>query len=111
MATFEKLFAEVDVILSPATAKTAQPLPSANDSKDWSDLATTTEYMRYVNPANLTGLPAISFPIGYDSRGLPIGMQAMGDHWQEHLLLRVAYNAEQVLERKTPDHYFPVLNK
>jgi Asp-tRNA(Asn)/Glu-tRNA(Gln) amidotransferase A subunit family amidase len=111
MATFEKLFTEVDVILSPATAKTAQPLPSDNDSKDWSDLATSTEYMRYVNPANLTGLPAISFPIGYDSRGLPIGMQAMGDHWQEHLLLRVAYNAEQVLERKTPDHYFPVLNQ
>jgi Asp-tRNA(Asn)/Glu-tRNA(Gln) amidotransferase A subunit family amidase len=108
MATFEKLFTEVDVILSPATAKTAQPLPSKQGSKDWSDLATSTEYMRYVYPANLTGLPAISFPIGYDSHGLPIGMQAMGDHWQEHLLLRVAYNAEQIVERKTPRFFYPV---
>lgn len=109
MATFEALFHEVDVILSPAAARTAQPIPSNHNSKeDWSDLSTSTEYMRYVNPANLTGLPAISFPIGYDSRGLPIGMQAMGDHWQEHLLLRVAHNAEQVVERKTPRIFYPV---
>jgi len=111
MATFEALFQEVDVILSPAAARTAQPIPSNHNSKeDWSDLSTSTEYMRYVNPANLTGLPAISFPIGYDSRGLPIGMQAMGDHWQEHLILRVAHNAEQVVERKTPRIFYPVHN-
>jgi Asp-tRNA(Asn)/Glu-tRNA(Gln) amidotransferase A subunit family amidase len=110
MAAFEALFQEVDVILSPAAARTAQPIPANHNSKqDWSDLATTTEYMRFVNPANLTGLPAISFPIGYDSLGLPIGMQAMATHWQEHLLFRVAYNAEQVLVRKTPAVFYPVL--
>ena len=111
MAIFEALYKEVDVILSPATAKTAQPFPKNKASNGWSDLATDTEYMRYVTPGNLTGLPAISFPIGYDSNGLPIGMHAIGNHWQEHLLLRVAYNAEQVVERKTPVNYFPVLNK
>jgi Asp-tRNA(Asn)/Glu-tRNA(Gln) amidotransferase A subunit family amidase len=65
--------------------------------------------MRYVYAANLTGLPAISFPSGYDSRGLPVGMQAMGKHWQEHLLFRVAFNAEKSMERRTPAHFYPSL--
>jgi Asp-tRNA(Asn)/Glu-tRNA(Gln) amidotransferase A subunit family amidase len=63
--------------------------------------------MRFVFPSNLTGNPAISFPAGYDSRGLPVGMQAIGRHWEENLLLRVAYAAEQVVERRTPVRFHP----
>ena len=55
--------------------------------------------MRYAFPANLTGLPAISFPVGYDPAGLPIGMQAMGRHWEEATLLRIARAAEQARRR------------
>ena len=40
--------------------------------------------------------------------GLPVGMQAMGRHWQENVLLRVAYNAERALERRLPERYYPV---
>jgi Asp-tRNA(Asn)/Glu-tRNA(Gln) amidotransferase A subunit family amidase len=65
-----------------------------------------TEMMRFIIPGNLLGLPAISFPSGYDSRGMPIGMQAIGRHWDESLLLRTAYNAEQIVERKLPRIYF-----
>ena len=36
-------------------------------------------------------------------RGMPMGMQAIGRHWEESLLLRTAYNAEQVVERKLPE--------
>ena len=106
---FEDIYSKVDSIISPATAKTAQPIPVSNSSMGWSDLSTDTEYMRFIFPGNLTGLPAISFPIGYDSKGLPIGMHAMSNHWQENVLLRVAFNAEQELERKIPQHYFPSL--
>ena len=56
----------------------------------WSDLGAVTELMRFAMPGNLTGLPAIAFPVGYDERGLPTGMQAMGRPWEEHLLLRIA---------------------
>ncbi len=109
LASFERIFTEVDVILSPGTAKPAQAFPLANPTQGWSDLSIDTEYMRYVYTGNLTGLPAISFPAGYDSRGLPVGMQAMSKHWQEHLLLRVAYNAEQELERRAPANFYPSL--
>ena len=60
--------------------------------------------------ANMTGLPAISFPVGYTKNGLPIGMQAMGRAWQEHLLLRLAVNAEQAIERKEPQVHYKILD-
>ena len=106
MNNFYTVFNDVDVILTPATAKTAQPfLPGGLDG-GWTDLSLDTEMMRFIIPGNLLGLPSISFPSGYDSRGLPIGMQAIGRHWEENLLLRVAFNAEQVVERKLPRMYF-----
>jgi Asp-tRNA(Asn)/Glu-tRNA(Gln) amidotransferase A subunit family amidase len=60
-------------------------------------------------PANLTGLPALTFPVGYDPAGLPISMQAMGRHWAEATLLRIARIAEQAIERRRPKIYFPLL--
>jgi Asp-tRNA(Asn)/Glu-tRNA(Gln) amidotransferase A subunit family amidase len=109
IATFEGAFQKVDAILSPTTAITAPPIPVKGVPHGWSDLSATTEKMRYAFQANLTGLPAISFPVGYDSDGLPIGMQAMGDYWQERGLLRIAFAAEQVVERKRPGMFFTIL--
>jgi len=51
-------------------------------------------------------LPAITFPVGYDANGMPVSMQAMGRHWEEHLLLRIAYNAELYTTRKLPQTYY-----
>lgn len=108
LAIFNDIFQQVDVILSPATAQTAPPIPAGGLSAGWSDLGTDTEMMRYVFPGNLIGLPAISFPAGYDENGLPVGMQAMARHWQEHLLLRVAYTAEQFVERRAPARHWEI---
>ena len=52
--------------------------------------------------AELTGLPAITFPAGYDRHGMPIGCQAMGHPWQERLLLRLAHAAAQFTPRQKP---------
>jgi Asp-tRNA(Asn)/Glu-tRNA(Gln) amidotransferase A subunit family amidase len=109
LACVDEIFRSVDVIVSPGTAKTAQPFRGSDPTTGWSDLSNDTEYMRYVYVGNLTGVPAITFPAGYDSRGLPVGMQAMSNHWQEHLLLRVAFNAEQEMERRIPANFFPSL--
>jgi len=105
---FADVYKEVDVILTPTTALTAPIVPSQAISNGWSDLSTDTEMMRFVFPGNLLGLPAISFPVGYDTNGMPIGMQAIGRHWEEALLLRVAYNAELRFTRLMPKNYFGV---
>ena len=109
IAIFEGVLAEVDAIITPTTAITAPAIPAGGLPDGWSDLGATTELMRYVFPGNLTGLPAISFPAGYDEGGLPVGMQAMGRYWDEALLLRIAYAAEQALERRRPAVFFPIL--
>ena len=100
------VFRDVDVILTTGTAMTAPIIPPQALSAGWSDLGTDVEMMRFVYPGNLTGLPAITFPVGYDTNGMPVSMQAMGRHWEEHLLLRVAYNAELRVTRKLPQIYF-----
>ncbi len=109
MATFDRVFEAVDLIVSPTTAVTAPKIPDGGLTAGWSNLSVVTEVMRYAVQANLTGLPAITFPIGYDSAGMPIGMQAMGRHWEEHLLLKIAYAAEQVVERKRPLLHYDIL--
>ncbi len=105
MKIFADVFEKVDVILTPTTALTAPVVPAEAESNGWSDLSTDTEMMRFVFPGNLLGLPAISFPVGYDANGMPIGMQAIGRHWDEALLLRVAYNAELRFTRRLPANY------
>jgi Asp-tRNA(Asn)/Glu-tRNA(Gln) amidotransferase A subunit family amidase len=89
---------------------TAPPIPAGGIPDGWSDLSTVTEVMRYVIPGNLVGLPALTFPVGYDAKGLPISMQVMGRHWQEHVLFRVASVVERVVERKRPLLHYPILD-
>ena len=108
LAIFKEVYRQVDVVVTPGTALAAPAIPQGGVPDGWSDLGTVTEMMRFIVPGNLAGLPAISFPAGYDSRGLPVGMQAMGRHWEEHLLLRVAYNAEQVVKRRAPGRFYRV---
>ncbi len=109
IAHFRRAFETVDVILTPATAVTAPTVPDGCEADGWSDLSTVTELMRFAMPGNLTGLPAIAFPVGYDERGLPTGMQAMARPWEEHLLLRVAFAVEQVVTRRRAGVFYDVL--
>lgn len=103
---FNRVLGQVDMILTPTTAIPAPSIPADSLPAGNSDLSTTIEIMRFVTAGNMTGLPAITFPVGYTQNGLPIGMQAMGRAWEEHALLRLAVNAEKILERKKPQvHY------
>jgi Asp-tRNA(Asn)/Glu-tRNA(Gln) amidotransferase A subunit family amidase len=109
IANFNRALEHVDAIVTPTAGLTAPIIPETALSSGESDLATLTEIMRFVTPANLTGLPAISFPVGYDDAGLPIGMQAIGHAWQEHTLLRLALSAERAVEHKSPRMDYRVL--
>jgi Asp-tRNA(Asn)/Glu-tRNA(Gln) amidotransferase A subunit family amidase len=109
MHYFDQALSQVDAIVTPTTACTAPPIPADALSCGESDLTTLLEIMRFAPPANFTGLPAISFPAGYAADGLPIGFQAIGRPWHEHVLLRIAGVAEGLVERQAPKVLFDLL--
>jgi aspartyl-tRNA(Asn)/glutamyl-tRNA(Gln) amidotransferase subunit A len=88
------IFDEVDVLVTP-TARI--PPPTIVELKNNRDLLRPREMLmlRNTRPANVWGLPAISVPCGFTAGGLPIGLQIIGPHWREDLVLRLAYAYEQ----------------
>jgi Asp-tRNA(Asn)/Glu-tRNA(Gln) amidotransferase A subunit family amidase len=98
---------DVDVIVTPATGCTAPVLPLDALAAGESNLELIGTIMRFAAAANLTGLPAISVPCGYDDAGMPVGLQFMGRAWEEHLLLRLARAVERTVERRRPQIHFP----
>ncbi len=93
---------DADLIVTPTAGRTAPPIAPAALERGESDITTTGEILRFVFAANLNGLPALTAPIGYDGRGLPIGLPALGRPWEEALLLRVAEALERRVERRAP---------
>jgi Asp-tRNA(Asn)/Glu-tRNA(Gln) amidotransferase A subunit family amidase len=105
-SNFATALKTVDVIATPTTPRTAPLVPRNALGTGESDLATLDRMTRFVAASNLTGLPAISFPAGYDGEGLPIGMQMIGRAWREDVLLRLAAAAESFVERRLPRVHF-----
>ena len=87
---FDEAFAKYDVILGPAAPTTAPEL-----GKSLSDPLKMYLGDIYTISVNLAGLPGISVPCGKDSKGLPIGLQLIGDCFQENKIIRAAYAYEQ----------------
>ena len=87
---FDKAFEKYDVILGPAAPSTA---PLLGDSL--SDPMKMYLGDIYTVSVNLAGLPGITVPCGMDDKGLPIGMQLIGDCFSEKKLFRAAYTYEQ----------------
>lgn len=105
----ERVHREVDVVVTPTCGCTAPLVPRDALVTGESNLSLLSTVMRFVVPANMTGLPAISFPAGYDAAGLPVGLHAMGRAWEEHTLLRLAAAAEDGVERRRPERYWRLL--
>ena len=106
---FRRVLENVDVIVTPTTGQTAPLIPKDSLPQGESNLNITTELMRFAVAANFTGLPAITFPAGYDLQGLPIGFQAIGRPWREDTLLRLAHAAEKSTQKKAPQGYYRIL--
>ncbi len=87
---FDRAFAKYDCILGPVAPTTA-PMLGASLSDPLKMYLSDI----YTISVNLAGLPGISIPCGTDSRGLPIGVQLIGDCYQEKKLFRIAYTYEQ----------------
>ena len=95
---FDKAFAKYDVILGPAAPNTAPKLGSS-----LSDPLKMYLGDIYTISVNLAGLPGMTVPCGKDSRGLPIGLQLIGDCFQEKKIIRAAYAFEQTRSYEAPE--------
>lgn len=100
---FQKAFEEVDVLITPTL-----PIPTpliGSDTVDLNDetVALLDHIIRFTGPGNITGLPALSVPCGFND-GLPIGLQVIGKAFDEKTILNVGYAVEQMnlLEGKKP---------
>ncbi len=87
---FDDAFSKYDMILGPAAPTTAPRL-----GESLADPIKMYLGDIYTIAVNLAGLPGISVPCGLDSAGLPIGLQLIGDCFQEKKLIRVAYTYEK----------------
>ena len=87
---FDNAFAKYDMILGPVAPTTAPRL-----GESLSDPIKMYLGDIYTISVNLAGLPGLSVPCGIDSRGLPIGLQMIGDCFQEKKLIRAAYTYEK----------------
>ncbi len=83
---YDQAFSSVDVIAAPVAPTTAFPIGGHGDDP----LSMYLEDV-FTLPANLAGVPGLSFPVGFDAAGLPVGMQLMGPHYREDLLFHAAH--------------------
>ena len=100
MNEFNKGFEKYDVILTPTSPTVAFDIGSRSNNPlemYLADICTVS--------VNIAGLPGISIPVGVDKDGMPIGMQLIGNRFQEETILNAAYTLEQ--EIKFRDNYKP----
>lgn len=88
--SFDRAFTKYDVILGPVTPTTAPEFGKIRDN-----LVESYQNDIYTVAANLAGLPAMSLPFGRDREGLPIGVQLLGNCFEEKKMLCCAYALEQ----------------
>ena len=87
-------FADIDLLVMPTTP---MPAPSIEEWKASPENLRPAELklLRNTRPFNVWGLPGISVPCGFTQSGLPIGLQIVGPHWREDLVLRLAGQYER----------------
>lgn len=98
---FDRAFEKFDLLLAPTSPVTAFPMNKTYESPAEAysaDICTV--------PVNITGLPALSLPCGFDSNELPIGMQIIGQRFSESKIL----NAAHQFEKQTEFEYVKDLN-
>ena len=86
----------VDLIALPSTARSAPHVTDDELRHGFVDAPLLDGMCRYAFLANLTGLPAVSVPVGSDRDGMPVGLQLIGDAWDEACVLQAAATLERL---------------
>lgn len=90
----------VDALILPT-----QPMPAIPDTQMGQEISiegvkenATNAMLRLTMPFNLAGLPALSFPCGFSTTGLPMGLQAVGKPFEETMVLRIAHAYQKMTD-------------
>jgi aspartyl-tRNA(Asn)/glutamyl-tRNA(Gln) amidotransferase subunit A len=105
-AAFARLFQDVDLLLTPVSA--GSPLPIGEDTlvHQGQEIEFRELVMSYTVAQDLAGLPACALRAGFDSLGIPVGMQFTGPPWAEGRVLRAAqalFEATQDIQLRWPE--------
>ena len=96
---YKRVLETHDAVLAPTMPFTA---PRFDDISKMSALESyKADYLTV--PANIAGTPHLSVPCGYDSNGMPVGMQFVADHWNEDVLFSVAEDWEKQFDLRRPE--------
>lgn len=90
-----KLFDDVDLILTPATPEIAQKVGTVKVMRNGVNEAIGNAITRYTTFFNMTGHPALTMPCAMHTEGLPIALQLVGRYFDETTVLRAAHAIER----------------
>jgi aspartyl-tRNA(Asn)/glutamyl-tRNA(Gln) amidotransferase subunit A len=100
---FQAAFKHCDLIAGPVAPTVARAIGSQTDP--------VAEYLAdiFTLPASLAGLPGMSVPAGFGEGGLPVGLQLIGNYWQEAQLLHAAHAFQQATDfhLRAPEGFGP----
>lgn len=85
---------EVDVLIAPTLPVLPPDIGSAVANLNGQEVDLIDNFIRFTGPGNLTGLPALTVPVGVEE-GLPVGLQIMGKAFDESTVLRVGAHIEE----------------
>jgi aspartyl-tRNA(Asn)/glutamyl-tRNA(Gln) amidotransferase subunit A len=91
-----RAFGEVDLVAMPSTVSVAAKVSDVDMRTGFLDTKVIDGLCRYAFLGNLTGLPALSAPVGCDAAGLPVGLQLVGDAWDEATVLAASAHLERL---------------
>ncbi len=90
---FNRAFEQVDVLMAPVS-----PTPAFKVGEKANDPLAMYLADALAIPPSAAGVPALSLPCGFTTKGLPVGLQIIGKHWAEALILQVAAAYEQATD-------------
>jgi aspartyl-tRNA(Asn)/glutamyl-tRNA(Gln) amidotransferase subunit A len=94
-AALRERFRRLDLLALPGRDQTAPRMDPSGK------LLEPLSPRNFMSPLNVAGVPALTFPCGFDQQGLPIGLQVVGPAWTEATLLRVAHAFQQATDWHT----------
>ncbi|MBX7192183.1 MAG: amidase [Sandaracinaceae bacterium] len=93
---------EVDALAMPTSVRGAPEVSDADMRDGMTDTTALQSASRFVYIGNLCGLPAGTAPVGLDARGMPVGLQILGDAWDEATVLQVLAHLERTEVARCP---------